>query len=87
MDLTLYRLDGCPHCEKVVDVLDELELEFDSVWVDALHSQRDEVKRVSGQRAVPVLVDEDQRVVMPESDEIVAYLKHNYGPHAEARAD
>src|SRR5699024_10085305 len=47
---TLYRLEGCPHCEQVVDRLDELDLDFESIWVEALHSKRNEVKRVSGQR-------------------------------------
>lgn len=87
MDLTLYRLEGCPYCEKVVDVLEELELPFESVWVDAMHSNREEVKRVSGQRTVPVLVDHDNEVVMSESSDIVRYLRHNYGPEAEVTAD
>ena len=29
MTLTLYRLEGCPFCELVVDKLDDLDLEFD----------------------------------------------------------
>ncbi|WP_226012653.1 glutaredoxin family protein [Halomicrobium salinisoli] len=83
MSVTLYRLDGCPYCEKVADRLDELEVDYDSVWVDAMHSQRNEVKRVSGQRAVPVLVDEDRGVTMAESDRILEFLNTSY---AEASA-
>jgi len=78
MSLTLYRLDGCPYCELVVDRLEELDLEFDSVWVEGLHSRRDEVRRVSGQRQVPVLVDEDHGVTMAESARIVEYLDATY---------
>jgi len=78
MSLTLYRLDGCPYCELVVDRLEELDLEFDSVWVEGLHSRRDEVRRVSGQRQVPVLVDEDHGVTMAESARIVEYLDTTY---------
>ncbi|NHN41978.1 NrdH-redoxin [Halorubellus sp. JP-L1] len=78
MSLTLYALDGCPWCELVADRLDELDLDYDSVWVDALHSERDEVKRVSGQRAVPVLVDDEYGVTMNESENIVAYLDTTY---------
>jgi glutathione S-transferase len=78
MGLTLYRLEGCPYCEKVADRLDELELDYDSVWVEGLHSERNEVKRVSGQRGVPVLVDEDRGVTMAESDRIVEYLDGSY---------
>lgn len=79
MSLTLYELDGCPWCEVVAEKLQELELTYESVWVDALHSDRDEVKRVSGQRAVPVLVDDDHGVTMNESANIVEYLETTYG--------
>lgn len=78
MSITLYQLDGCPYCEKVADRLDELGVDYDTVWVDALHSGRDEVKRVSGQRAVPVLVDEDRGITMPESERILEYLERSY---------
>ncbi|MGB9932915.1 glutaredoxin family protein [Haloarcula amylolytica] len=80
MSLTLYQLDGCPYCEKVADRLDELDIDYDSVWVEALHSKRDEVKRVSGQRGVPVLVDEDRGVTMAESDRILEFVETTYAP-------
>jgi len=78
MSRTLYQLDGCPYCEKVADRLDELGVDYDSVWVEALHSERDEVKRVSGQRAVPVLVDDDRGVTMAESDRILEFVERSY---------
>ncbi|PYZ03225.1 NrdH-redoxin [Halogeometricum sp. wsp3] len=72
MSLTLYQLDGCPYCEKVADRLDELGIESTASG-RALHSKRDEVKRVSGQRGVPVLVDDDRVVTMAESDRILEF--------------
>jgi glutathione S-transferase len=78
MSMTLYRLEGCPFCERVVDELDELDLDYESVWVEGLHSKRDEVKRVSGQRQVPVLVDEDRGITMAESDRILEYIERSY---------
>ena len=78
MAFTLYQLDGCPYCEKVADRMDELDLDYGTEWVEALHSRRDEVKRVSGQRGVPVLVDDDRGVTMAESDRIVEYLESSY---------
>jgi len=78
MTLTLYRLEGCPFCELVVDKLDDLDLQFESVWVEGLHSRRDEVKRVSGQRAVPVLIDDNSGVTMAESERIIEYLERSY---------
>jgi len=78
MTLTLYRLEGCPYCELVVDRLAELDVDYESVWVEGLHSQRDEVRRVSGQRAVPVVVDADRGVTMAESERILEYLDSSY---------
>ena len=75
MSMTLYALDGCPWCEKVHDALTEAGVEYETVWVDALHSDRNEVKRVSGQRGVPVLVDEERGVTMPESAKILEYVE------------
>ena len=87
MTVTLYRLEGCPFCELVVDRLDELDVDFESIWVEGLHSKRDEVKRVSGQRGVPVLVDDERGITMAESAKIVEYLDTSYaegGARAEA---
>jgi len=78
MSRTLYQLDGCPYCEKVADRLDDLGVDYETEWVEALHSQRDEVKRVSGQRAVTVLVDEDRGVTMAESERILEFAERTY---------
>lgn len=74
MDRTLYRLEGCPFCELVVDRLEDLRLDYESVWVEGRHSNRDAVARVSGQRVVPVLVDEPYGVTMAESERILEFL-------------
>ena len=78
MTRTLYQLDGCPFCEKVADRLDELGVDYESIWVEALHSQRNEVKEVSGQRGVPVLVDTDYGVTMAESEKILEFVNRTY---------
>ena len=75
MSIELYALDGCPYCEKVHDALEDHGIEYETQWVEALHSERDEVKRVSGQRAVPVLVDHDAGVTMAESEKILEYVE------------
>jgi len=74
MPITLYALDGCPYCEKVHDALTEHGVDYETVWVEALHSKRNEVKRVSGQRGVPVLVDDDHGVTMAESANILEFV-------------
>jgi glutaredoxin len=78
MVATLYRLEGCPFCEFIVDELDELDIEYESVWVEGIHSKRDEVKMVSGQRQVPVLVDNELGVTMHQSGRIMEHLKRVY---------
>ncbi len=78
MSITLYQLEGCPFCEKVADRLDDVGVDYDSVWVDAMHSDRNEVKRLSGQRGVPVLIDEDRGITMSESDNILDLIERTY---------
>ncbi len=78
MSRTLYRLEGCPFCELVVDELERLDLDYESVWVEGRHSNRDAVRRVSGQRVVPVLVDESYNVTMAESERIIEFLETAY---------
>jgi len=83
----LYRLEGCPYCEFVVDKLDSLGVEYDSVWVEGLHSKRDEVKRVSGQRQVPVLIDERYGVTLAESARIIEFIEKTYGRTEDINGD
>ncbi|ELZ87458.1 glutathione S-transferase domain-containing protein [Haloferax elongans ATCC BAA-1513] len=79
-NLTLYELPGCPYCDKVKNKLSDLDLEYDSVEVPRAHPERTEVKEISGQTGVPVLVDEKHDIEgMPESSDIVEYLDETYG--------
>ena len=77
-DLTLYRLQGCPFCERVVRTLKDLDVDYRSRFVEAKHSERDVVQRISGNREVPVIVDHNTGVTMGESARIVKYLYKTY---------
>jgi len=77
--ITLYRLQACPFCERVVRTLDELGLAYRSRFVEPLHSRRNVVERVAGARTVPAIVDEETGVTMAESANIVEYLTSTYG--------
>ncbi|MEF8852137.1 MAG: glutathione S-transferase N-terminal domain-containing protein [Haloarculaceae archaeon] len=79
-DITLYRLQACPFCERVVRVLDEYGLEYRSRFVEPMHGDRDVVKRLTGKRTVPAIVDDSTGVTMSESGNIVEYLERTYGP-------
>jgi len=77
--LTVYRLQACPYCERVIRVLDELELPYHSRFVEPMHSERNVVKRLTGSRSVPALVDDRNDVILSESENIVNYLRGVYG--------
>ncbi|GAA0523273.1 Glutaredoxin [Halorubrum aquaticum] len=76
--ITLYRLQACPYCERVVRTLDRLGIEYRSRYVEPMHSERNVVKRVSGARSVPAIVDRETGVTMSESANIVEYLEGTY---------
>lgn len=81
--IEVYVLEGCPYCAKVTNKLDDLGLEYDTISVPASHSDRTEVKAVSGQTGVPVLIDHEHGIDgMAESDDIVEYLEATYGSGA-----
>lgn len=82
--ITVYRLQGCPYCERVVRLLTEYDLEYTSRFVEPMHSRRDVVKRVAGIRSVPAIVDENTGITMAESANIVDYLESTYGDRADA---
>jgi glutathione S-transferase len=77
--ITLYRLQACPYCERVVRVLDELDLDYASRFVEPLHSTRNVVARLTNKRTVPAIVDRATGVTMSESANIVEYLERTYG--------
>jgi len=82
--ITLYRLQACPFCERVVRVLEEFDLAYQSRYVEPMHSARNVVKRVSGARSVPAIVDHETGVTMSESANIVEYLEGTYGTVEQA---
>ena len=77
--ITLYRLQACPYCERVVRKLDELDLAYESRFVEPLHSRRNAVARITNKRTVPAIVDRETGVTMSESANIVDYLEATYG--------
>ena len=86
-EITLYRLQACPFCERVVRKLEAYDLDYRSRFVEPMHSDRDVVKRISGKRTVPAMVDEATGVTMSESANIVDYLDRTYGNADETGGD
>jgi glutaredoxin len=82
--ITLYRLQACPFCERVVRLLQAYDVPYQSRFVEPMHSERDAVKRAAGTRTVPVIVDESTGVTMAESANVVEYVEAVYGDGADA---
>jgi glutathione S-transferase len=77
--ITFYRLQACPYCERVTRVLRDNDVPYRSRFVEPMHSDRNVVRRISGKRTVPAIVDENTGVTMSESANIVEYLEAEYG--------
>ena len=72
--IRLYTGDYCPFCRRVKQELERLGLEYDSVNADA--DGREEVIRLSGQRAIPILTIGDD--VLVDSSHIIRELRKRY---------
>ena len=72
--IKLYTGDYCPYCRAVKRELERLELDYESVDADA--DGREEVIRLSGQRAIPILTIDDE--VLVDSSHIVRELRTRY---------
>ena len=77
-DIVLYRLQACPYCERVVRTLEDLDLAYHSRFIEPMHGDRNIIKRLSGKREVPVIVDSNTGVTMAESADIIKYLHKTY---------
>src|ERR687897_3583215 len=72
--ITLYTGDFCPYCRRVKKELDRLNLSYEEVFADA--DGREEVTRLSGQRAIPILTIGDE--VLVDSSHIIRELRNRY---------
>ena len=76
-EAVLYQAEWCPYCARVRAKLTELLIDYRMVNVPREHAARTEVKDVSGQTGIPVLVDGD--VILDDDDDIIPYLEKTYG--------
>ncbi len=75
--LTLYVLPGCPFCHKVLAAAEELGITFDLKSIDNPENAAALVAK-GGKRQTPFLVDDECKVAMYESDDIIAHLKEKH---------
>jgi glutaredoxin 3 len=72
--IRLYTGSYCPYCRRVQQELDRLGLDYEAVNAD--DDGRDEVIRLSGQRAIPILTIGDD--VLVDSSHIIRELRKRY---------
>lgn len=71
--LLLYVLESCPYCKKVVQHLEEKNIEFRALDVSN-PVNLDELLVLGEKDQVPFLVDTERNAKMYESDEIIQYI-------------
>lgn len=76
-ELTLFHLRGCPYCHKVRRAAHRLGIPLQLVEVREQPWARELLLAARGRATVPVLriTDVDGVSLLPESDDIVAYLE------------
>lgn len=82
--ITLYQLSRCPWCAAARQGLANVGVEYEIVEVARERTDRHEVRALTGQDLVPVLVDGD--TVVWDSRRIVRYLYATYDAAARERS-
>lgn len=81
---TLFQLQRCPWCAAVRQALENVGVECEIVEVSRVREERIEVRSLTGQDLVPVLLEDD--VVVWDSRRIVRHLYARYGGPERARS-
>ena len=72
--IMLYTGNYCPYCRRVKKELERLNLPYEEVDADA--DGREEVIKLSGQRAIPILTIDDE--VLVDSSHIIRELRRRF---------
>jgi len=76
--LNLYVSQYCPYCKKVMNFLNENNIDFNIMDVSS-EENFDKLVSLGGKDQVPFLNDTDNDVLMYESDDIIEYIKNLQG--------
>lgn len=76
--LRLYQAEWCPYCVRVTMKMAELGIDYESISVPRMKSERTELMEVSGQCGVPTLVTEDGKIIADDDDAIIDFLVNEY---------
>lgn len=76
--LSLYYRPSCPFCQRVLQIADNLKVEFDLNDISEDEKVLTELLEKGGKKQVPFLVDTEKDVMMYESNDIIEYIRKNY---------
>jgi glutathione S-transferase len=68
----------CPFCQRVMQVAENLKVDFDLKDISEDEETRLELIEKGGNAQVPYLVDTEKEVAMYESNDIIEYIRVNY---------
>ena len=74
--LELFMMETCPYCRKVMDFMDENNIEYikNDISEDVNNSN---LIAIGGKEQVPFLYNPETKNGLYESDDIIEYLKNN----------
>ena len=72
--IELFILETCPYCQKVLNFLEDKDIEYRLINIANKESEESLIK-IGGKRQVPFLIDNKRNIQMYESDDIIEYLK------------
>ncbi len=75
----LYTKSGCPFCNRVLDYVEENNIQIDERNVYESEIAMKELMEKGGKRQIPFLHDTDKDVMMYESADIIEYFKSQGG--------
>jgi glutaredoxin 3 len=79
--IKLYQAEWCPFSHRVRAKLTELGVVYKAVNVSASSEKREELKDITGDSTIPVLVDGEK--VISDSGEAISYLEGKYDANPE----
>ena len=72
--IELYLLDSCPYCKKVMEFMEQNNIEYLKHDVSEPENYA-ALQVLGGKSQVPFVYDKEQGLKMYESDDIIEYLK------------
>ncbi|TXD97171.1 glutathione S-transferase [Psychrobacter frigidicola] len=82
--LILYEFEACPYSRRVREVMTQLNLDYESrPSPHRGHVYRDELKKLSGKKQVPFLIDENTDDKIVDSQAIIEHLFVHYSKKGE----